>query len=203
MSSTTRSEDASCVIGEVARVPWLRVAVIVDNANGSEKLPLLFIGKSATPRWFKNKSEAVQYTSTKKAWMTTTVFQSWLRDLDASMREQGRQILLLVDNASSHSDEDVTLTNIRLEKLPPNTTSKLQPLDQGIIHCVKRHVLTRKMQHALDEMDTGNDKPYKVGMFKGIEWSIEAWQSLPAETIQHCWLHSGLISKSDMMFVLH
>ncbi|KAG3060858.1 hypothetical protein PC122_g19854 [Phytophthora cactorum] len=26
------------------------------------------------------------------------------------------------------------------------------------------------MLHTLDEMDAGNNKPYKVGMLKGIEW---------------------------------
>eukprot|EP00644_Phytophthora_capsici_P016045 jgi/Phyca11/115614/e_gw1.28.555.1 len=74
---------------------------------------------SATPRWLKDKPDAVQQTSRTKAWMTTTVFRSWLRDLGVSMREQKRPILLLVGNAPSHSDEGVTLTNIRVESCPP------------------------------------------------------------------------------------
>ncbi|KAG3102779.1 hypothetical protein PI125_g14043 [Phytophthora idaei] len=108
------------------------------------------------------------------------------------MKEQERNILLLVDNAPSHCSDGVSLSNVRLEKLPPNTTSKLHPLDQGIIYCLKRDVLTRKMLHALDEIDAGNNKPYKVGMLKGIEWCAEAWQDLP-----------GLISKADLSFVLN
>ncbi|KAE9285650.1 hypothetical protein PF008_g26863 [Phytophthora fragariae] len=119
------------------------------------------------------------------------------------MRQKRRRILLLVDNASSHYDDGLALTNVRLAKLPPNTTSKRQPLDQGIIYCVKREVLRKKMEHALDRIEEGEENPNKVGMLKGIEWCAEAWQQLSVETIQHCWLHSTLISKTDMNFVLH
>jgi hypothetical protein len=42
---------------------------------------------------------------------------------------------LLLDNASSHNAENIpTLSNIKVHFLPPNTTSILQPLDQGIIY---------------------------------------------------------------------
>lgn len=103
--------------------------------------------------------------------MTTDINQTWLKDLDDTMRTQGRRILLLVDNASSHSDEGVNLTNVRVEKLPPNTTSQLQPLDQDIIYWVKRDVLSRKMDFALELVDDGtHDNPYKVGMQRGVQW---------------------------------
>ena len=128
---------------------------------------------------------------------------SKLRDVDQSMREKGRQILLLVDNASSHCEDGVLLTNVRVVKLPPNTTSKLLPLDQGIIYCIKRQVLRKKMEQALDLMEEGVSNPYKVGMLKGIQWCAEAWQELRPETIQHCWFHSTLISKTDINFILH
>ncbi|POM68346.1 Tigger transposable elementderived protein 6 [Phytophthora palmivora] len=94
--------------------------------------------------------------------MTTSIYQLWLQELDSSMRAEDRHVLLLVDNASSHTEEGLTLTNVRVEKLPPNTTSKLQPLDQGIIYCVKRSVLNKKMIRALEVIDDGtDDNPYK------------------------------------------
>ena len=45
-----------------------RITVLVgSNSDGSEKLPLLIIGKSKNPRCFKNvKSLPVEYTSSKK-----------------------------------------------------------------------------------------------------------------------------------------
>ena len=54
------------------------------------------------------------------------------------MRVQNRNILLLVDNAPTHAlYENTNLTNIVIEHLPPNTTSHLQPCDQGIINSFK------------------------------------------------------------------
>ena len=47
------------------------ITVLVGgNAYGSEKLPLLVIGKSKNPRCFKSvHSLPVDYTASKKAWM--------------------------------------------------------------------------------------------------------------------------------------
>ena len=120
------------------------------------------------------------------------------------MCAQDRRILILVDNASSHCEDGLNLRNVRVEKLPPNTTSELQPLDQGIIYCVKRSVLNRKMDFALDLIDNGSDdNPYKVGMQRGVQWNADAWRELSSKTIEHCWLHSGLLSRSDLSFILH
>lgn len=52
-----------------------RLTVVVGaNTDGSEKLPLLVIGKSAKPRCFKNAKVPVNYTANKKAWMTSKLF---------------------------------------------------------------------------------------------------------------------------------
>jgi len=54
------------------------------------------------------------------------------------MQRQNQNILLLVDNVSTHAlDETTRLTNITIEHLSPNTTSHLQPCDQGIINSFK------------------------------------------------------------------
>ena len=41
-----------------------------------------------------------------------------------------------MDNVPCHP-VDIILSNIRLQYFPPNTTSVLQPLDQGIIRAFK------------------------------------------------------------------
>ncbi|KIJ26760.1 hypothetical protein M422DRAFT_191800 [Sphaerobolus stellatus SS14] len=48
------------------------------NADGSKKLPPIFIGKSAKPRCFKGKtpqSLGFDYYNNKKAWMTMDIFE--------------------------------------------------------------------------------------------------------------------------------
>ncbi|KAG3168287.1 hypothetical protein PI126_g3404 [Phytophthora idaei] len=54
-----------------------------------------------------------------------------------------------VKNPHDPSPEAAAAPEGRAEKLPPNTRAKIQPIDQGIIYCVKREVLTQKMTHAL------------------------------------------------------
>lgn len=65
--------------------------------------------------------------------MTTKLFADWLVDLNQMMQKQQWNILLCLDNAPSHPS-NTPLTNIELLFFPPNTTSVVQPLDQGVIH---------------------------------------------------------------------
>eukprot|EP00644_Phytophthora_capsici_P001240 jgi/Phyca11/562675/estExt2_Genewise1.C_PHYCAscaffold_100072 len=60
-------------------------------------------------------------------------FREWIRQLNRDMRAAERNILLLVDNASSHKTSELTLSNVNVQFLPPNTTAFLQPMDTGII----------------------------------------------------------------------
>ena len=62
----------------------------------------------------------VKYTSNKKAWMTGAVFQDWLNKFNRRMRVAGRHLILLVDNATSHSAEGLRLTHVFVKFLPPN-----------------------------------------------------------------------------------
>ena len=45
------------------------------------------------------------------------------------------------------------MSNIKLVFLPPNTTSKLQPWDAGIIQAVKMNYRKKLLQHILIKMD--------------------------------------------------
>ncbi|KAE8878569.1 hypothetical protein PF003_g37221 [Phytophthora fragariae] len=72
--------------------------------DGTEKLPMLFLGTAEKPRWYKKKPHSLQYMGTSKGWMTTWVYQQWLVHLEEEKAAKNRHILLLVDNASSHDD---------------------------------------------------------------------------------------------------
>ena len=82
-----------------------RVTVLVGaNMDGSKKLPLLMIGKSAKPKCFKSvRSLPVQYKSNKKPWMTSKLFENWLVTLDKILYSSNRKILLFIDNCTAHS----------------------------------------------------------------------------------------------------
>lgn len=81
-----------------------RVTVMVGaNADGSERLPLLVIGKSKNTRCFKNvRSLPVEYNNSKKAWMTSEIFRAWLQKLNHRFQAQNRSVLLFIDNFPVH-----------------------------------------------------------------------------------------------------
>lgn len=156
------------------------------NADDSHKLPVLFLGKAKNPRWLSEKPENVQYSATERAWMTSAVFSKWLQDFDKSMRSIDRHILLLIDNASFHNIGYLQLSNIRLEWFPPNTTAKIQPMDQGIIYAVKRNVLHRKMRFALRRISTGLKNLCTVGLLHAMTWCEAEWAKVSPQTILNC-----------------
>ena len=63
------------------------------------------------------------------------------------MRMQDIKILLFIDNCSAHPHLD--FSNIKLAFFPPNTTSKLQPMDAGIIQNFKLIYSKKLLRHVL------------------------------------------------------
>ena len=51
---------------------------------------------------------------------------------------EGRKIALIVENCPDHPNID-KLQAVDLIFLPPNTTSKTQPMVQGVMHPLKAH----------------------------------------------------------------
>ena len=112
-------------------------ALICSNASGKDKLPLLIIGKSLKPRYFKDSPKLpVIYRANKKAWMVGKIFEEWVRMLDKRMTLLQRNIALIIDNCAAHPNVD-KLKSIKIYFLPPNTTSVIQPMDMGIINNLK------------------------------------------------------------------
>ena len=76
--------------------------LLTCNASGTEKLRPLFIHKHKIPRPLRGidrSSLAVEYYWNSTAWMQTSIFSDYLKNLNNLMRRHNRKILLLVDNA--------------------------------------------------------------------------------------------------------
>ena len=121
------------------------------NATGSIKLPLLFIHKSLNPRCFKNVDKndlPVDYYAQKSSWMDSSIFKTWFHETFVprcrkALGEKGlaKRAILLLDNAPSHPDVESLSSSdgeISCLYLPPNTTSLIQPMDQGVLENLKR-----------------------------------------------------------------
>lgn len=98
--------------------------------------------------------------------MTEAIFADWFRncylvEAEQFMRaiNQDFRILLIMDNCPSHPTY-LSKENVEVVFLPPNTTSLLQPLDQGIVKQFKQSYLKRTFQMIFEQNEEGkNLKP--------------------------------------------
>lgn len=154
------------------------------------------IGHSANPRCFRQLAShlcpPVKYVSNRKAWMTSNLFENWLDKLNSKMVAESRSILLFIDNCTAHPD--VVRSNVKLVFLPPNTASKLQPCDAGIIQNVKTHYRKQLLRHVLTYMDDCScalELPKRINMLDAIMWLKNAWDAVTPTTIEKCFAKCG------------
>lgn len=198
-----------CFPGDKAvggKVPKDRLTIMCcANSDGSHKLPLFVIGKSKSPRCFKGvKSLHVKYSFNKNAWMTTILFKEWLIDFDKKMAEKNRNVLLFVDNCSAHKP-DVRLKNVSIHFLPANTTSLIQPMDQGIISAFKRNYrkeIIRKIIANMDFYDTtssasSNDMARKISVLDAIHMMNKSWHNISENCIKNCFIKCKFFKEAE------
>lgn len=172
-----------------------------SNKSGDLMTKPLAIHKSLNPRAFKNADKEkfpVFWRANKKAWMTAVLFREWFNDMfvpevEAYLKKKNLcfKVLLLVDNVSSHP-EDLHHPNVKIVFLPPNTTSLIQPLDQGIISTFKAVMLRFTFEWLLDELDSDNNMTVpaiwkKYTMMDCLDFIRRSLQTIKQKTLAGCW----------------
>ena len=77
-----------------------------------------------------------------------------LTKLNRKFTREKINVLLFLDNVSSHSPDVIgKFSNIKVVFLPRNTTSRLQPLDAGIIKKFNVHYRKLIVKHALAKIN--------------------------------------------------
>ena len=188
-----KTNELACVSGKKKQKERITVA-LCSNATGTDKLVPLVIGKSARPRCFGktfDPSVYVKYTHNKKAWMTSAVFQDWLKKFNRRMRLAGRRVILLLDNATSHLSEGLRLSNVVVRFLPPNTTAHIQPMDAGIIRNFKGYYRSLLVRYFLQCIEDGVEQTVSIKL--AITYVKEAWASVKQSTIVNCWRHVKIL----------
>ena len=164
-------------------------AMVCANMSGTDKLPLLIIGKPSNPRCFKHvKSLPTEYDANKKAWMTSDIFKEWVKKLDKKMRKKQRKIALIIDNCPAHP-KIPGLQAVDLVFLPPNTTSKTQPMDQGIIQSLKVQYRKRVLIKYINAIDKGQTPV--ISILDALHLLSQAWNNVRQSTIANCFRHAG------------
>ena len=171
------------------------------NADGEKETPIV-IWTSATPRCFRGFDVSrlpVKYYHQKNAWMSGEILVSYLTTFNQKMRSQRRSVLLLLDNAGCHPPDQLQekFSNIKIVFLPANTTSKLQPLDLGVISNFKLHYRKLLLQYVLAKIDTATiatEVTKSINVLTAIRWVALAWREVKSTTIQKCFRHAGVLT---------
>ena len=136
---------------------WLTYA-LTTNADGSEKLPPIMIGKAYRP-WAFNKKTGEQlgfyYWNNAKAWMTSSLYEEWIKQWDRELTQRQWWILLLQDRFRVLSIENeviiqlfnpVPITDFRVRfllglwEMPALLLQALLSTHILLISCEKAHV---------------------------------------------------------------
>ncbi|KAK4510997.1 Translocation protein S62 [Mucor velutinosus] len=181
---------------------------LITNYDGSYKGHPIVIGKRKTPKAANKKpalyrrttnigqSHYVEYHSSPNAWMNTDIFRKYVKRLNVSFVYAGRKVALLVDNASVHKLKE-EFSNIKLIFLPANTTSKLQPLDAGIIANFKAqfrwHQYYRAVNKYLAGVSLDLTEEYRMDEVDALYFLADSWIKVKPQTIQNCWDHTKIL----------
>ncbi|CEP09176.1 hypothetical protein [Parasitella parasitica] len=135
---------------------------------------------------------------------------------NSQMIREGRNVLLLLDNAPVH-DSSFILSNVKLLFLPPNTTSHTQPLDAGIIANFKNHYRNLQYENVSIKYSTLKDgiesndqgpststtlsdkvKPfYWISQLQAMKWIKMSSNRAESNTISNCWKQTMLVSNDE------
>ena len=175
------------------------VAFFVNAAGEKEDEPIV-IWKSKKPRCFKglknpSRPANVHYFSNKKSWMNSEIFETVLSRLNKRLLSQKRKIILFLDNATCHPETlEGKFSNIKIKFLPKNTTSRLQPLDAGIIRNFKVKYRKSLVKYVLSRISDGSSAAEiasSVNVLMAIRWVQRAWQDVLPSTIKRCFEKCG------------
>lgn len=175
-----------------------RVTVLMcTNMTGTEKFPLLVIGKHPKPKCFKNvKSLPVQYLANSKSWMTTESFTAWLHDLDSWFVQQNRKVLLILPNRPIHPKAP-KLNAVRVLSSPQTF---IGPCKLGISHSLKRNYRRAVLETLLNFMEEESAKKKKkskqsqmhLNLLACLHLLAAAWHAVTDVTINNSFQRSGI-----------
>ena len=181
-----------------------RFTVLLTCNLAGEKEKMWIIGRAKKPHSFPKHSADMQhlciYRNNSKGWMKSDIFIDYLNWMITcyKMILQKRRILLFLDNCPSHPD--VQLSNVKCVFLPRNTTSKLQPLDQGIIASLKaryKRLMMLELVSSMSDADSMTELAKKVTIFDAILNTKLAWDGVSTEGIVKCWKKAGFKENTD------
>ncbi|XP_020755399.2 tigger transposable element-derived protein 1-like [Odocoileus virginianus] len=173
------------------------------NAAGDFKLKPLLVYPSENPRALRGCSKAnlpVVWRSNRNDWLTPVIFQEWFTScfcpaVESYCASHGlpHRALLLLKSAPCHPVHLGGLSaHVRVEFLPKNTSTLIQPMNQGVITTFKSQYLRRTLSQLAQETG-GADQPSVWEFWRSytvvtaVDNIAEAWVELQPATMNSAW----------------
>ncbi|KAL8621971.1 hypothetical protein ACOMHN_035499 [Nucella lapillus] len=134
--------------------------------------------------------------------MTSAIWTDWLRNWNRRLVIEDKHILLLVDNCSAHAHQE-GLSHITVKRLPPNTTSIMQPCDMGIIRSMKAYFRREMRLRIIDMLEDGDDEltatdvTKKINVLNAIQMLAAAWRAVTQPTVMNYWRKAGFVMETS------
>ena len=111
-------------------------------------------------------------------------------------RKENRKIALIIDNCPPHPTI-ADLSNVKLIFLPPNTTSISQPMDQGVIKCLKAFYRRRFVNFMIKHLEQGQDLP-NISILRALQLLVASWNDVTKTTIVNCFGKAKISAKDQV-----
>ena len=115
------------------------------------------------------------------------------------------KVIIFLDNATCHPEFMICqFSQIKIIFLPKNTSSRLQPLDAGIIQNFKVKYQKRLVKYVLARIqeDASATQTIKgVVVLVAIRWLQKAWKEVTNLTIKNCFEKCGIKGDNELMAV--
>ena len=101
--------------------------------------------------------------------------------------------VLVLDNCSAHPDETELVSidgKVIAKYLPPNVTSLLQPMDQGVLESLKHRYRQKIFEELIFQDEEGTTIPdylKSINKLKVSNLIISCWDEIPNKTFQLSW----------------
>lgn len=124
--------------------------------------------------------------------MSCDIFTSWFKNqfvpnVNEFLKSKNlpRKALLILDNAPTHPNAKFLQDgDIRVMYLPPNVTSIAQPIDQGVLECMKEKYRRIFLQKILSDNETDLVQKLKsIDLLDVINCVSTAWNEVEPITI--------------------
>uniref|UniRef100_H3BBX8 HTH CENPB-type domain-containing protein n=1 Tax=Latimeria chalumnae TaxID=7897 RepID=H3BBX8_LATCH len=170
------------------------------NKTRQHKLPVLCVGKSKNPRCLHHvnrESLPLLYDNSHNVWMTREIFaHKFVPAVCVNLWEKRlkEKAILLADNAPAHPEDSQLVSHdgkITVKYLK-NTTSIIQPIDQGIIVQFKKLYKGEIMQEYIQQNEKTGVRLVqflKNLTIKNMTYiSQRCWSKVDALSIEKCWM---------------